>query len=423
LTVQGGWANWHIVFDIRERDMKVKGPLAAGLFLVGIVLMGPACAADCQNTDSFEHWLDGFRQEASAQGIPKKTIAVALDGITFDPKIIAHDHNQGVFQQSFLQFSDRTVSSYLLVHGQRLMKEHESLFKRIEHDFGVPAPVLVAIWGLESDFGAVSRKFPVLRTLATLAYDCRRPQEFRMQLMDALRLIDRGDLKPSDMVGDLAGEMGPMEFPASDYNDFAVDYDGDGRRDLIKSLPDMLASTANYLAKKGWHRGEPWLQEVRAPADVPWQEADLAIRHPRSQWAKWGVRLVDKTALPADDLPASLLLPMGHAGPAFLAYGNFRVYLYWNQALVYATTAAYVATRLAGAPPVERGSADISPLQSAQIIELQQLLIAHNYLTGSADGKLGRATRLGVKTAQLALDLPADSYPTVDLLDRLRALP
>ena len=303
------------------------------------------------------------------------------------------------------------------------MKKHELLFKRIEHDFGVPAPVLVAIWGLESDFGAVVGTFPTFRALATLAYDCRRSQEFRTQLLAALRLVDHGDLKTSEMVGDWAGELGPMQFPASDYNDFAVDYDGDGRRDLIRSLPDMLASTANFLAKKGWHRGEPWLQEVRVLADTPWQEADLAIYHPRSQWAKWGVMLADKTALPADELPASLLLPMGHAGPAFLAYENFRTYLRWNQSLVYATTAAYLATRLAGAPPVGRGALDISPLQPAQLIELQQLLIKHDYLFGSADGKLGRATRLAVKTAQLAFGLPADSYPTVDLLDQLRALP
>src|SRR5258708_3168891 len=169
--------------------MKVAGSVAAALVLVGTALMGPACAADCQNTDSFEHWLDGFRQEASAQGISQKTIAVALDGVTFDPKIIAHDHNQGVFQQSFLQFSDRMVSSYPLVHGQRVMKKHELLFKRIEHDFGVPAPVLTAIWGLESDFGAVVGKFPTFRALATLAYDCRRSQEFRLQLLAALRLV------------------------------------------------------------------------------------------------------------------------------------------------------------------------------------------------------------------------------------------
>lgn len=315
------------------------------------------------------------------------------------------------------------MNSHRLVRGQQLIKKHESLFKRIEHDFGVPAPVLTALWGLESDFGAVSGKFSVLRVLATLAYDCRRPQEFRMQLMDALRLVERGDLTPSQMVGDWAGEMGPMQFPASDYNDFAIDYDGDGKRDLITSLPDMLASTANLFAKKGWLRGEPWLREVRVTSDMPWQEADLSIRHPRSQWVDWGVKSADATVLPADDLPAALLLPMGHAGPTFLAYQNFRPFLYWNQALVYSTTVAYLATRLDGAPPVARGSAEISPLQPAQMLELQQLLIRHNYMVGSADGKLGRATRAGIKTAQLALGLPADSYPTIDLLDRLRAAP
>jgi lytic murein transglycosylase len=408
---------------VRERTVKVAGLATARLLLIAVMLTGPALAADCQNTDPFERWLERFRQEASAKGISQKTIASALDGIAFDPQIIARDHTQSVFQQSFLQFSDRMVNDNRLALGLRLMKKHKLLFKRIEQDFGVPAAVLTAIWGLESDFGAVMGQFSTLRALAALAYNCRRPEEFRMQLMDALRLIERGDLKPSEMVGDWAGELGPMQFPASDYNDFAVDYDGDGKRDLIKSLPDMLASTANYLAKKGWRRGEPWLQEVSVPNDMPWQEADLAIRHPRSQWAVWGITLADGRALPADDLPASLLLPMGHTGPAFLTYQNFRTFLRWNQARVYAATAAYLATRLAGAPPVARGSAAISPLQVPQIMELQELLIKHNYLAGVADGKVGRATRAGIKMAQRALGLPADSYPTAGLLDRLRGVP
>jgi lytic murein transglycosylase len=380
-------------------------------------------AAPCRNDSDFEHWIEGVRQEALANGVKSTTIAAALKGIQFDPKIIARDQQQGVFLQSFLQFSDRMVNDYRLVRGRRQIERHGALFARIEQDFGVPAAVLVALWALESDFGATKGKFSTLRALVTLAYDCRRPKEFRMQLVDALRLIERGDLKPSEMVGDWAGEMGPMQFPASDYYDFAVDYDGDGKRDLIRSVPDMLGSTANYFSKQGWRRGEPWLQEVRVPAGMRWEEADLAISHPRSQWVNWGVTLADHKTLPADDLPASLFLPMGHTGPAFLAYQNFRIYLRWNQALVYATTAAYLAARLAGAPPVARGHAPIAPLQREQNVELQKLLIQRGYLKGDADGKLGRASRAGIKAAQLALDMPADSYPTLELLDRLRAAP
>jgi lytic murein transglycosylase len=380
-------------------------------------------AVACRSDGDFEHWIEGVKQEALAQGVKSETIAMALKGIQFDPRIIARDQRQGVFLQSFLQFSDRTVNDDRLVRGRRQIERHRALFARIERDFGVPAPVLVALWGLESDFGATKAKFSTLRALVTLAYDCRRWKEFRMQLVDALRLIARGDLKPSEMVGDWAGEMGPMQFPASDYYDFAVDYDGDGKRDLIKSVPDMLASTANYFSKQGWRRGEPWLQEVRVPAGMRWEEADLAISHPRSQWASWGVTPADNKALPADDLPASLLLPMGHAGPAFLAYRNFRTFLRWNQALVYATTIAYLAARLDGAPPVARGTAPLSPLRREQTVELQKLLIERGYLKGEADGKLGRASRAGIKAAQLALGLPADSYATLELLDRLRARP
>jgi lytic murein transglycosylase len=377
----------------------------------------------CRKDGDFDQWIEGVRQEAQAKGVKSQTIAMALKGIQPDPRIIARDQRQGVFLQSFLQSSDRMANDYRLVRGRQQIERHSALFGRIERDFGVPASVLVALWGLESDFGATKGKFSILRALVTLAYDCRRWKEFRMQLVDALRLIERGDLKPSEMVGDWAGEMGPMQFPASDYYDFAVDYDGDGKRNLIESVPDTLASTANYFARQGWRRGEPWLQEVRAPADMRWEEADLAISHPRSQWANWGVASADNKALPADDLPASLFLPMGHAGPAFLAYQNFRIFLLWNQALVYATTVAYLATRFDGAPPVARGSAPLSPLQREQTIELQKLLIERNYLKGAADGKLGRASRASIKAAQLALGLPADSYPTLELLDRLRARP
>jgi lytic murein transglycosylase len=377
----------------------------------------------CQDDGNFERWIEGVRQEALTQGVKDPTITLALKDIRPDPKILTRDRQQGVFLQSFLQFSDRMVNDYRLTKGRQQIEEHKMLFKRIEGDFGVPASVLVALWALESDFGATRAKVPTLRALVTLAYDCRRWKEFRMQLIDALRLIERGDLKSSKMVGDWAGEMGPMQFPASDYYDFAVDYDHDGKRDLINSLPDMLASTANYFEKQGWRRGEPWLQEVRVPATMRWQEADLSIRHPRVQWASWGVTAANGNALHADDLPASLLLPMGHTGPAFLVYENFHTFLRWNQALVYATTAAYLATRLAGASPVGRGTVALPPLQRDQNIQLQKLLIAHGYLQGEVDGKLGRATRAAVKAAQLALGLPPDSYPTPELLELLRPKP
>jgi lytic murein transglycosylase len=396
------------------------GLLATSLAVLGAVApTGPASAASCQ-TQSFERWLEGVRQEAAAQGVSATGLA-ALNGLTFDPAVVRRDHGQGVFQQSFLQFSDRMAAGYRIQGGIAMIKRHADLFARIEKQYGVPAPVITAFWALESDFGTNNGKYPILRAVATLAYDCRRPQFFRTQLIDALRIVQRGDLRASEMIGDWAGELGPLQFTPSDYYKYAVDFDGDGRRDLIHSVPDLLASGANFLAGLGWKRGEPWLQEVRVGTSVPWEQADLSIKHPRSQWAGWGVTYADGRPLPADDLPASLLLPMGRLGPAFLAYNNFQAYLGWNASLVYSTTAAYLATRIAGAPPLHRGSPNIPMLASAQILELQQQLLRHGFSTAPPDGKFGLTTRAGVRAAQVKLGLPADSYPTAELIERLRA--
>ncbi|HML13182.1 MAG TPA: lytic murein transglycosylase [Xanthobacteraceae bacterium] len=394
-----------------------SGSLSIGILLCAGAASG-AWAATCQ-TQSFERWLDGVRQEAAAQGVAPAALA-ALDGLAFDPAIVRRDHGQGVFQQSFLQFSDRMAAGYRIQGGIAMIKRHADLFARIEKQYGVPAPVITAFWALESDFGSNNGHYPILRAVATLAYDCRRPQFFRTQLIDALRIIQRGDLRVSEMIGDWAGELGPLQFTPSDYYKYAVDYDGDGRRDLIHSVPDLLASGANFLAGLGWKGGEPWLQEVRAGTSVPWDQADLSIRHPRSQWVRWGVTYPDGRPLPGDDTPASLLLPMGRLGPAFLAYDNFQAYLGWNASLVYSTTAAYLSTRIAGASPMHRGQTNIPVLSAAQVMELQQLLMRHGFSTAKPDGKLGLTTRAGVRVAQMKVGLAADSYPTPELIEKLR---
>jgi membrane-bound lytic murein transglycosylase B len=243
---------------------------------------------------------------------------------------------------------------------------------------------------------------------------------FRAELMDALRIVDRGDLVPSEMIGSWAGELGQTQFLPSHYFKHAVDYDGDGHRNLLKSVPDVVASTANFIVFLGWQRGQPWLQEVRVPANLAWDQADLAIQHPRSKWAGWGVTAADGKPLPSDALPASLVLPMGRFGPAFLAYENFQIYLKWNQSLNYCITAAHLAARLGGAPPFGRGRAEVPDWSLQQMKELQQLLARRGFEVGEADGKLGAATRAAVKAAQLKFGLPADSYPTQDLVERLR---
>jgi lytic murein transglycosylase len=389
------------------------------LFVAGTASSAPA---NCRGGLTFERWLEGVKQEALAQGVSRATLASALPQMTYDAAIVRRDHGQGVFQQSFLQFSDRMVSRDRITRGPQMMRRHSALFDRVEKQYGVPPTVITAFWGLESDFGADNGKFSILRAVTTLAYDCRRPDFFRAQLLDALRILERGDLAADEMIGDWAGELGPLQFTPSDYYKYAVDYDGDGKRDLIHSVPDLLASGANFLVGLGWRRDEPWLQEVRVPDALPWDQADLAIELPRSQWVAWGVRAAHGAPLPSDDFPASLLLPMGRRGPAFLAYNNFKAFLGWNAAMVYATTAAYMATRLAGAPPIARGNGTVVVLNTAQVRELQQLLVRHGFGKFDVDGKLGLATRAAIKAAQMKLGLPADSYPTAELIARLRTL-
>src|SRR5882672_7804442 len=334
-----------------------------------------AAATDCRTAGSFESWLGRFKAEAAAQGIARSAIDAASPYLVYDQRIVNIDRGQRIFAQSFLEFSGKMLPSYRLQQGTAEIRKYQAIFDRAEKQYGVPAAVTTAFWGLESDFGSNMGKDNSIRSLVSLAYDCRRAEMFRGHLFDALRLIQRGDLNPAEMLGSWAGELGQTQMMPSEYIKHAVDYDGDGRRNLLKSVPDVIGSTANYLVSLGWKRGQPWLQEVRVPANLPWDQADLAIQHPRSKWAQWGVTYPGGRALAADAVPASLLLPMGRYGPAFLAYDNFQAYLKWNASLVYSTTAAYYATRLAGAPPMGRGAGTVPPISMEQTRELQQLLI------------------------------------------------
>jgi lytic murein transglycosylase len=260
---------------------------------VGAVLMlpgAPALAASC-GTGSFDAWLNDFKTEAAAKGIAQSAIASGLNGVTLDQAVLSRDRSQKVFSQSFEEFSGRMVPPRL-GRGADMMKKYGSVLSRIEQSYGVPGEVLVAIWGLETDYGVNTGKFATIRSLATLAYDCRRAETFRAELMDALRIIERGDIAPSELRGAWAGEIGQTQFMPSNYIKYAVDFDGNGRRDLLRSAPDVLASTANYLASYGWQRGKDW-----SPGSA-----------------------------------------------------NFNVLQQWNKSEVYAKTIAYFATQLSRAP-------------------------------------------------------------------------
>jgi lytic murein transglycosylase len=226
-------------------------------FAASTIVAAPIRATECQRV-GFDSWLETFKQKAAAEGISQATIAAALNGVTPDPNVISHDRSQSVFQQSFEQFSGRMISPDRLRKGANMLKRYGSVLERIEDRFGVPAPVLVAIWGLETDFGVNQGRFSTIRSLATLAYDCRRPERFRAELLEALRIIDRGDLGPSEMRGAWAGEIGQTLLLPSSYVKYAVDIDGNGHRDLIHSTPNALATTANYLKAHGWQRGQGW---------------------------------------------------------------------------------------------------------------------------------------------------------------------
>lgn len=390
-----------------------------------MTLSFPASAAApqaCDNGAKFAPWLAAFAAEAQAEGIPAATLREALAGVTYDPKVVGLDRGQAVFNQSFLQFSGRMVADYRLKMGRAKIAKYKAVFDQIEATTGVPPEVITGFWGLETDFGANMGKMETIRSVATLAYDCRRPDMFRDELKDLLRVIARGDLTAAQMRGPWAGELGQFQFLPSYYLNYAVDFDGDGRRDLLTSTPDALASAAALIQSFGWRTGEPWLEEVQVPAEMDWKEADLAITHPRSYWVKAGVRGV-RVPLKGDAMPAALLLPMGRNGPAFVAYANFQVYLQWNQSLVYSTTAAYFATRIDGAPPVSPGRAPVTPLSGTEVMALQRALAARGHDVGKIDGKLGAATRAAVKAEQIRLGMPADSYPTPELLAALGGAP
>jgi lytic murein transglycosylase len=409
------------------RTVTMQATRATRAILVLLLVATPTAAfaqANCRNTAPFEPWLANFKKEAAAQGIAQSTIAAASPYLVLDQRIINIDRGQRFFAQNFLEISDKMLAGAnagRLPNGAAQMKKHQALFAREEKDFGVPASVITAFWGLESDFGSGQGKDHAIKSLVTLAYDCRRPEMFRGHLFDALRLIERGDLRAEEMIGSWAGELGQTQMMPSEYMAHAIDYDGDGKRNLIKSAADVIGSSGKYLVHLGWKRGEPWLQEVRVPANLPWKEADLSVQHPRSKWAAWGVTRADGKPLPNDNMPASVVLPLGRLGPSFLAYDNFQAYLKWNQSLNYSLTAGYYATRLDGAPAMNRGSPDIPKITFEETRELQQLLEKRGYDVGRIDGVLGLKSRVAIRETQLKFGLPADGWPTAELLARLRA--
>ena len=387
--------------------------LAASIVLVSA---GAAFPADCGG--DFEAWKQRVEAEASQQGVGPQGLQ-AFAGARIDPKVLQRDRAQGVFAQTFVEFSTRMVNAYRLKQGAANLKKYAEIFARADAEFGVPPPVVAAFWALETDFGAVQGDFPTLDALATLSHDCRRPELFRPQLIALLQLIDRGIL-PADVRGAWAGEVGQTQILPRDYLEKGVDGDGDGFVDLRGSAPDVIMTTANFVRQLGWRPGEPWLEEVRVPDDLPWEQTGRDNPQPISYWSGLGVTDRDGAPLADNGVPGGVVLPMGRKGPAFIAYPNYDVYLEWNQSFVYTLTASHLADRLAGSPAYDPRHPDPA-LPIDQMKALQELLQARGYDVGKVDGVLGSGTRDAVRKEQKRLGLPIDGWPTLELLAKLSA--
>lgn len=381
--------------------------------LAFLMLASPALAAPCGG--DWGDFLNDIAAEARQAGAPEDAIATFFAGARQDPKVLKADRSQGVFRKTFLDFSQSLISKSRIQNGAANAKKWDAVFDRAEAEFGVSRGILLAFWAFETDFGAVQGDFNTRNALLTLAHDCRRPEIFQPQVIAAVALTGMHDFDPATTTGAWAGEIGMVQMLPKDILEKGIDGDGDGLITLKTSAPDALLSGANMLRHHGWRAGEPWLQEVILPETLDWSLSGLETERPAGDWAAMGVQ---PRAGNLPDLPASLLLPQGRKGPAFLAYPNFKVLFEWNKSFVYVTTAAYFATRLEGAEPYRAGNPDPA-LSADQMTALQERLAARGHDVGKIDGILGALTRTAVQKEQARLGLPADGWPTVELLNAL----
>ncbi|MFB2550743.1 lytic murein transglycosylase [Ensifer soli] len=371
----------------------------------------PACGGD------LSAFLAGVKAEAIAKGIPAEAAERALAGARIDEKVLGRDRAQGVFKQTFAEFSKRTVSKSRLDIGAKKMRDYADVFARAEREFGVPAPVVTAFWALETDFGAVQGDFNTRNALVTLAHDCRRPELFRPQLIAAIEMVQHGDLDPATTTGAWAGEIGQVQMLPEDIIAYGVDGDGDGHVQLKTSAPDAILTAAKFIQSLGFKAGQPWIQEVTLPDALPWEKTGLQPGMTAGDWFALGVAPRDgDTSFSA--LPASVVIPQGLKGVAFMTYPNFNIYLEWNQSFIYTTSAAYFATRLNGAPVYQTGNPEPG-LSDEEMKTLQTRLQALGHDVGKIDGILGSGTRAALQKEQLRLGLPADGWATRAVLDAL----
>ncbi|MBU2992579.1 peptidoglycan-binding protein [Octadecabacter sp. 1_MG-2023] len=364
---------------------------------------------------SWSDFIAAATDRAISMGYSRQSAMAFFNGAQQDQAVLQADRAQGVFQRDFIDFSRRLISSNRIQNAQAQAQQQDAIFDRIEAELGIPRGVMLAFWAFETDFGAFQGDFNTRNALLTLAHDCRRPELFRPHIYSALELFIRGDFDPDRTTGAWAGEIGMVQMLPGDIIENGRDGDGDGHITLKTSAPDALLSGASVLSSLGWVAGQPWLQEVTAPSEMDWSLSGTEVKMSTSDWAGMGVT-ARNGSLP--NLQASLILPMGRKGPAFLAYPNFDVYFEWNQSFVYVLTAAYFGTRLEGAPVYNAGNPDAG-LSGEQVQQLQRKLEARGHDVGGADGIIGARTRVAIQAEQQRLGMPADAWPTPALLNAL----
>jgi len=296
--------------------------------------------------DGFDDWLQGLKRDAAAQGVSQPTLTAALNGLRPMPDVLDKDRNQPEFTMTFAQYLPKVVSEKRVADGRKLLQQYEPLLKRVAAAYGVQPRFIVALWAVESDYGRVTGDYPVIGSLATLAYGSSRPKMFRTEVIDALRIVDHGDVTVSGMTGSWAGAMGQCQFMPSSFLAYAVDFDGDGRRNIWTDEADVFASIANYLSHLHWRADQTWGRAVRLPPGINPGLIGLKIEKPLREWERLGIRNADGSALPRAELAASLVAPDGPSGPAFLVYGNFKAVMKWNRSTFFATSVGLLADRL-----------------------------------------------------------------------------
>ncbi|WP_233194295.1 lytic murein transglycosylase [Acidovorax sp. 30] len=381
----------------------------------------PQASPDADHTAGFAQWLSSFSAQALEAGIRPATVRDVLGKAQWQPRVVELDRAQPEFTRTPWAYLDSAVSPQRIAQGQAQLAAHGAALQAAAARYGVPASVITAIWGMESNYGSNFGTFRTVDALATLAYEGRRRAWAQTELLAALRIIDQGDIAADRMIGSWAGAMGHTQFLPSVFLAYAVDADGDGHRDIWGSVPDVTASTAHFLARSGWKSGEPWGAEVQLPPTFDHARADPAVRQTMAQWESEGLRSIDGAPLP-DMAGASIVTPAGARGPAFLVGNNFRTILRYNNSVNYALGVALLARRIDGGGPVAAPwPRDIEPLSRAQLQALQEALNRKGFAAGTPDGVMGPATRAGLRGYQRSLGTVADGYPTLELLQKLQA--